>query len=113
MTAPPIAEEPAAGLVPPPRGRRRVTVWRLLVALVELLAAAAAIWLAFQCWPRGIATITLVLEDGTELVSTRYFGNWMAAAIGLGTLAGLLVTDAVRQVLVALRRPANSQVVPS
>jgi hypothetical protein len=107
VSAPPIADEPAADLIPPPRpsGSRRSL--RLLLAAVELVAAGFAVWAAFWCWPRGIATITLVLEDGTQLVSTRYYGNWMAAAIGLGILAALLVLDAVRH-LMAVLKPART-----
>lgn len=112
MSAPPIAEEPAAASLPPgaPGGAR--WPWRALVALAELLVAAGAIWLAYRCWPRGIATVTLVLDDGTKLVSTRYYGNWIAAAIGLGTVAALLGLDAVRQSVLAVRgrrhRPGSS-----
>jgi hypothetical protein len=106
VTAPPIADEPAADLIRPsrPAGSRRPL--RLLLAAVELVAAGFAVWAAFWCWPRGIATITLVLDDGTRLVSTRYYGNWMAAAIGLGILATLLVLAAVRHLLTAVRAPS-------
>ncbi len=101
MTAPQAAEELAA-LPPtePPRLHRPV---RAVVALVELLAAGAAVWGAFWAWPHGFATITTVLSDGTALDSQRTYGNWLAAAIGFGTLAALLVVDAVRQVLLAVR----------
>lgn len=103
VSAPPIADEPAADLIRPPGppGSRRTL--RLLLAAVELVVAGVAVWAAFWCWPRGIATITLVLDDGTRLVSTRYYGNWMAAAIGLGILAALLVLDAVRRLLTVAR----------
>jgi hypothetical protein len=98
-----IDEEPAVEVAVPPEPGGLHRPWRALVALAELIGAAAAIWGAFLCWPRGVATITLVLDDGTRLVSTRYFGNWMAAAIALGTVAALLVLDAVRQVILAVR----------
>ncbi|MFL6140793.1 MAG: hypothetical protein ACJ72N_02840 [Labedaea sp.] len=103
MSAPPMAEEPAAASLPPgaPGGTR--WPWRALVALAELLGAAGATWLAYWCWPRGIATVTLVLDDGTRLVSTRYYGNWIAAAIALGTVAALLALGAVRQLVLAAR----------
>jgi hypothetical protein len=82
--------------------------WRALAALVELVVAGVAIWAAFQCWPRGVATVTLVLDDGTKLVSTRYFGNWMALAILLGTVAALLLLEVLRQLLLAIRANPRS-----
>jgi hypothetical protein len=80
-----------------------------LVAVLELLVAGGAVWAAFWAWPRGVATITLALDDGTTLVSTRYFGNWMGLSILLGTIAGLLVLDAVRQAVLAIRVRPRSQ----
>ncbi len=76
---------------------------RAVVAAVEVLAAAALVWLAFWLWPHGIATITDRASDGAVLVSSRYFGNWAAGAIGAGTVAALLVLDAIREVVLALR----------
>jgi hypothetical protein len=75
----------------------------LVAAAVEVVLAVAAGWLAFWLWPHGIATITMVLDDGTTLVSTRYYGNWMALAIVAGTAAALFVSLAVRSVLLASR----------
>jgi hypothetical protein len=102
----PVAEEPA--VVPPPLPPGLNKPWRALVALVELVVAGGAIWVAYQCWPRGVATVTLALDDGTTLVSTRYFGNWMALAVLLGTVAALLVLEAVRQSLLAIRANPRS-----
>jgi len=101
VTAPQVTEELVA---PPPteQGRLHRPV-RAVVALVELLAAGAAVWAAFWAWPQGFATITSVVAGGTELVSERVYGNWLAAAIGFGTLAALLALDALRQVLLAVR----------
>ncbi|TVT48824.1 hypothetical protein FNH05_17550 [Amycolatopsis rhizosphaerae] len=77
--------------------------WRKLVAVAELLVAGAAVWLAFPCWQLGVRTVTVTLSDGTVLVSTRYFGNWMSAAVGLGMLAAILLVDAVREVMLGAR----------
>lgn len=77
--------------------------WRAFVALVEVLLAGLAFWGASRCWPNAFATVTTVLEDGRELVSTRMFGNWAAATIGLGTAAALLGLDALRQLVLAVR----------
>lgn len=91
-------------VAPPPTEPGRLNKpWRALVALVELLLAGVAVWFAFDLWPRGIAKIVEHYPDGIVLESTRYIGSWMAAAIGLGTVAGLLVVDAVRQLVLAVR----------
>ncbi len=100
MTAPEVVEEPAAA--PAKRGSLHEP-WRALVALAELLVAGGAIWLGFGCWSRGVVTVTTVLSDGTRLDSTHYIGHWLSAAIALGTLAGVLVLDAVRQIVLAVR----------
>jgi hypothetical protein len=42
-------------------------------------------------------------DDGAVLESHRYFGGLLAAAVGLGTLAAILLVDAVRQVSLAVR----------
>ena len=91
-------------VAPPPTEPGRLNEpWRAVVALVELLLAGVAVWFAFDLWPRGVATIVEHYPDGVVLESTRYVGSWMAAAIGLGTVAALLVVDAVRQVALAVR----------
>lgn len=83
--------------------------WRGLVALGELVAAGLVLWAAFWCWSKADDTITLVLGDGTMLRSTRSVGHWMAAAIALGTISGVLVLDALRQVVLAVRaRPLRA-----
>lgn len=108
MSAPSVTEEPDVELPPVAAGLNQP--WRALVAVVEVLVAAGAVWAAFWAWPRGIATITLELDDGSRLESTRFFGNWMGAAILLGTVAAVLVLDAVRQVVLAVRtRPRRKR----
>lgn len=84
--------------------------WRALVALGEVIFAAVAVYFAFDLWPRGIATIIERYPNGVVLESTRWAGNWMALAILLGTVAALLVLDALRQVLLAVRaRPKRGK----
>lgn len=101
MTAPQATEQPVA---PPPTEPERLhRPVRAVVALAEVLAAAAAIWGAFWAWPRGFSTITTVLSDGTVLESQRVYGDWLTVAIGFGTVAALLVLDALRQALLAVR----------
>jgi hypothetical protein len=82
--------------------------WRAYVALAELVVAGVAVWFAFDFWPRGIARIVERYPDGIVLESTRFIGSWMALAILLGTVAAVLVVDAVRQVALAVRaRPKH------
>lgn len=89
--------------------------FRGLIAVVELLLAAAAVWAAVWAWRNGMVT---TVQQGTNpdgstvpLEYTRYYGNWIAGAIGFGTLAGVLLLDALRQVALAARarskRPRN------
>ncbi|MFB9683406.1 hypothetical protein [Amycolatopsis plumensis] len=77
--------------------------WRTLVAVVEVLLAGLACWVAFLCWHDSVATVVTTTEDGAVLESHRYFGGLLAAAIGLGTVAALLLVDAVRQLALAIR----------
>jgi hypothetical protein len=112
VTAAETTEETLAPQTPPERRRGLNQPWRGLVALGELAGAGLVLWLAFWCWSKSRDTITLVLGDGTQLVSTRSLGHWMAAAIALGTVAGVLALDAVRQIVLAVRarprRPKKS-----
>lgn len=105
MTAAPETEPLVS---PPPTATGGLNrPWRALVAALEMVLAAAAVWGAFWAWPNGVVTISMTV-DGTVLESTRFAGNWMAAAIGFGTLATLLVLDAIRQTVLAVRaRPRH------
>lgn len=84
--------------------------WRALVAAGEVLVAAVAVWFAFDFWPRGVTTIVERYPNDIVLESTRWVGSWMSLAILLGTVAALLVLDAFRQVLLAVRaRPRRGK----
>lgn len=98
-------------VAPPPTEPGRLNKpWRAFVALGELVAAAVALWFAFDVWPRGVAKIVEHYPDGIVLESTRWVGSWMALAIVLGTVAALLALDAVRQVVLAVRaRPKRGK----
>ncbi|WP_260479109.1 hypothetical protein [Kibdelosporangium aridum] len=110
MTAQPKTapeQEPELPALPPVRAKLNQPK-RALVAAAEVLVAAGLIWLAFYLWPKGVATITTVLDDGRTLVSHRYYGHWMSLAIFSGTVAGVLVVDAIRQLVLAARaRPKH------
>jgi hypothetical protein len=110
VSAPPIADESAPETVPsPPRPGRLHKPWRALVALAELVGAGAAVWAAFACWDRGVRPVVLVLADGTRLEAVRNHGGWLALAILLGTAAAVLVLDASRQVVLAVRARPRRQ----
>jgi hypothetical protein len=106
VTAPQAADEVVA---PPPTEPARLhRPRRAIVAVVELLVAGGLVAAAFWAWPKGFATITTVAQDGREVIAERIYGNWLAAAIGFGTAAGLLVVDSVRQLVLAVRaRPMH------
>ncbi|MEQ0563191.1 hypothetical protein ABJI51_29290 [Amycolatopsis sp. NEAU-NG30] len=77
--------------------------WRLGVSVVEVVLAVLAGWGAYALWHGAVATVVTRTDDGAVLESHRYFGGQLAAAIGLGTVAALLLVDAVRQLLLAVR----------
>lgn len=108
MTAPQATDEVVA---PPPTEPARLhRPVRAVVALVELVVAGLAVWGAFWAWPQAFVTISTPITDGVVLDSQRVFGNWIATAVGFGTLAALLVVDAVRQLLLAVRtRPRRAR----
>lgn len=113
MTAQPKtaeAQEPEHPALPPVRAKLNQPR-RAFVAVAEVLVAAGLIWLAFWLWPNGIATITTVLDDSRPpYVSHRYSGSWMALAILAGTVAGVLLVDAARQLTLAARaRPKHAR----
>ncbi|MDV6012637.1 hypothetical protein [Haloechinothrix sp. LS1_15] len=91
------------------RGRRRTggrvgvhRPRRALVAIVELLLVALAIWAAVAAWSHGTETI----DPGSTIAGvdsfTRYHGGWIATAVGLATAAAVLVLDAARQLVLAI-----------
>lgn len=110
MSAPPIADEPEAEIVlPPPEPGGLNSPWRALVALAELLGAGFAVWAAFALWDKGVTPVVLVLDDGTRLEAVRNHGGWQALAILLGAVAAMLVLDALRQVVLAVRTRPRSK----
>jgi protein gp37 len=91
-------------VAPPPTEPGRLNKpRRAFVALAEAILAAVAVWFAFDVWPRGIAKIVTHYPDDIVFESTRWVGSWMSLAILLGTVAAVLVLDAVRQVALAVR----------
>lgn len=95
MNVEPLTAPPPARLEQP---------WRFAVAAGELVVAALAVAVGILLWGRGITTMVTPLGGGRPpLVSTIFYGNWMAAGIGLVAVAALLVLDAIREVILAAR----------
>ena len=76
---------------------------RALVALLELLLAVGAGWATTWAWSSVVTEVTMQAADGTELTSRIYSGPWVAATVGFGLLAALLLVDLVRELSLALR----------
>ncbi|MGM1062565.1 hypothetical protein [Saccharothrix sp. Mg75] len=76
---------------------------RAFVAVGEVVLAVALVALAVWCWQRGILRYSYPVPDHAPLESTRVKGNWVGAAAGLVLVAGVLLLDAVRQVVLAVR----------
>jgi hypothetical protein len=84
--------------------RAAVAAGELVLAAVVIVAAIA--WV----WPKTSYTVVTVLDDGTRFESIRNVGHWMALGIVLGAIAGVLVLDAVRQFILAVRaKPLRSR----
>ncbi|UJW33751.1 hypothetical protein L3Q67_08275 [Saccharothrix sp. AJ9571] len=88
---------------PAPAPHRLHRPRRAIVAVVELVLAGLAVWTATLAWAASVSTVRVRASDGAELTSYHYAGNWVLAAIALGLAATLLLVDAVRQVLLAVR----------
>jgi hypothetical protein len=84
--------------------------WRFAIAAGEVVVAAVAVVFSVLCWHRGVTTMVTPLGNGQPpLVSTIFYGNWMAAGVGLVTLAAFLVLDAIRETILAIRTKARRQ----
>ncbi len=78
--------------------------WRFAVAVAELAVAAVAVVFAVMFWHHGVTTMVTPLGGGQPpLVSTIFYGNWMAYSIGLVTAGAILVLDAIREVVLGAR----------
>ncbi|NUT97661.1 MAG: hypothetical protein HOY78_37125 [Saccharothrix sp.] len=85
---------------------------RAIVAGVEVVAVVALAFAVAWCWDRGVLRYSYPVTDHAPLESTRYLGNWIGAAIGLATLGGVLLLDAGRQVVLAVRARGRKQADP-
>lgn len=78
--------------------------WRAAIAAGEIVVAAAAVLAGLKLWGVGVTTLITPLGPGqSPLVATIFYGNWMAYAILLVTVAALLLLDAGREIILAIR----------
>lgn len=87
---------------------------RWLIACVEVAFVVGFGLLAAWAWDRATVPVRLPDYENPAIpdVVDRQSGPWTAAAVGLGLLAALLLMDAVRQAILALRlrdRPAPTE----
>ncbi|MGI5504289.1 hypothetical protein [Lentzea sp. CA-135723] len=95
VVAEPAQAPPAEpGLHQPKRG---------LIAAGEIVAVVLLVILAIWCWNRGVVRLEYPIDGRDPLISTRYHGNWLGTSIAAATLAVVLVLDAVRQIMLAVR----------
>jgi hypothetical protein len=92
--------------------------YRGFIAAGELVLATVAVIVGALCWHRGVVTMVTPLGGGRPpLVSTMFHGSWQSGAIGLATVAALLLLDAIRQLALAIRTrqrpPADEPLEPS
>lgn len=93
----------------PPAGPDLHQPKRWLIAAGEAVAVVLLVIVAVWCWNRGVVRLEYPFEGREPLISTRYHGNWLGSAVGAVTLAVVLVLDAVRQIMLAVRtRPQKA-----
>jgi hypothetical protein len=83
---------------------------RALIAVGEVVLIALLASFAVWCWNRGVVHYSYPVPDHPPLESTRFKGNWIGASVGLVTIAGVLLLDAVRQTVLAVRTRGRKQV---
>lgn len=97
--------------------RNRPARW--LVAAAEVAAAAGLAVVAVWAWHRASITVVLPEYENPAVPRTvsRMSGPWVAAAFAAATVAGMLVLDAVRRMVLAApaerRTPAPHEDVES
>jgi hypothetical protein len=94
VTAATIDAVPQPKLNQPKRG---------LIAAGEVVLIVLLAFTAHWCWTKGVVRLEYPVDGHDPLVATRYLGNWIGGAVGLVTLAGVLLLDALRQTVLAVR----------
>lgn len=70
---------------------------------MESVLAVVAGWAATWFWGDAVSTMTIRTDDGAELVSRVYEGDWVGLAFACVAVAALLVVDAARQAVLGVR----------
>jgi hypothetical protein len=83
---------------------------RALIAVGEVVLVALLVPAAVWCWNRGVVHYSFPVPDQPPLESTRFKGNWIGGSVGLVTVAGVLLLDAIRQTVLAVRTRGRKQV---
>lgn len=86
---------------PPDPDARLHQPWRRYVALGESALVAALSYGTWWLWHRGVVTTTLAMHSGPAQSVDRYLGQWLLLAIACATLAGVVLIDCVRQLLLS------------
>ncbi|WP_146107948.1 hypothetical protein V5P93_006936 [Actinokineospora auranticolor] len=102
MTLADTSEPTPPGLGWPARESALNQPRRAVIAAVELVVAAALVWLALWLYGRGTPELSKIAER-PDLDFRHYAGNWIGGAVLAGTLALLLLLDAGRQLALAVR----------
>ncbi|QUH05283.1 hypothetical protein HUO13_34930 [Saccharopolyspora erythraea] len=77
--------------------------WRGVVAAAEVVVAVLLVLLAWWVWGKAAVSIPLPVDSGVADASTRLIGSRIGMAVAVATLAGLLVLDAGRHAVLAVR----------
>ncbi|WP_026425816.1 hypothetical protein [Actinokineospora inagensis] len=78
---------------------------RAVVAGLEVVLVAVLVWVTFRLFDQGTQPLAKVAER-PDLDFEHFAGNWLGAAVGAATVAGLLLLDAGRQLALAVRTRA-------
>lgn len=102
---------------PPPSGLHQPI--RILVALAEVVLAMVLVVATVWAWRRGSVPYDLPATDNPAVPESvdRWSGPWIGAAFGLAALAGVLLLDAARQLVLAVggrwQTPAHADDTPA
>ncbi|CRK60192.1 hypothetical protein [Alloactinosynnema sp. L-07] len=75
---------------------------RAVFAAVDVVVAGLLGWLAVWMWGQGIDVVGVV-RDRPDLVVDRFQGQWIGGSVAVATLGLILILDAVRQLVLAVR----------
>ncbi|GAA3003561.1 hypothetical protein [Actinokineospora diospyrosa] len=105
MSTPQTSEPEAVGLGWPDEPGRLDQPRRAVLAVGELVLVGLLVWAALWCYDRGTVPLSRVAER-PDLDFQHYAGNWIGTSIAAATLAAVLLLDAGRQLVLAVRTRA-------